>query len=97
MVLMEFIEPRPRYLFNRNSAVLGHPQNIGKTTLLLRALCNLDLENLSAPGAQSFIDGVAGIDEFFHEGRFYLRNKNFRYFSEVFYYFNRCLISSCAF
>ena len=66
MVLMEFIEPRPLYFFDGNSAVLCHLQNLCQPALLLRAFCNLDFENLPAFGAQGFIDCIAGVDEFFH-------------------------------
>ena len=64
---MDFIQPHFGQALNSDLALFSDAQNIIEATLFLHAFGDLDAKDFPAFGAQSFIDGVARVNEFFHE------------------------------
>lgn len=61
-----FCRGRARGAVDRNAARFRQAQNLSQAAFFLRALGDLQGEDLPPPGAQSFVNSIAGVDEFFH-------------------------------
>jgi hypothetical protein len=66
IVLVDLVQPGARCFDNLNFSLRSQAHNLGEFAFDLHIVGEFDLENFPALGAQGFIDGIAGIDEFFH-------------------------------
>ena len=63
---MHPIQPRARRFDNLNVALRCQGENLSEPAFHLGTFGKLDLEHIPTLGAQGFVDGVSGVDEFFH-------------------------------
>ena len=73
VVGLQAVQPTARDAFDGNLALFGQLQNFAQAAFFLHALGDFEREGLAAFGAQGFVDGVAGVEGFFHIVRFYRR------------------------
>jgi hypothetical protein len=67
MVTVNLIQPRAGKALNGYTQLLCQGKDVREAALHLSAFGNLDAKDVAAAGAESLIDGIAGIEEFLHD------------------------------
>ena len=70
MLRVQAVQFLARDTFHRHFPLFGQFENLGHVAFFLDFIRYKQADGLTAPGAQGFINGITGIDDFFHKSDF---------------------------